>query len=109
MPISLKPKLGYFLKYLIYLVNFFYRVLYYHFIREATRCFSGQLGDLGSGAGQGGGGGGSIREAGGAFGKMEAAREEEYFYKKVLLFVLNRPYFIFFSSIHLVQFCTLLY
>ncbi|KAM8713987.1 hypothetical protein ACLKA7_014188 [Drosophila subpalustris] len=44
---------------------------------------SSQLGDLGSGAGKGGGGGGSIREAGGAFGKMEAAREEEYFYKKV--------------------------
>uniref|UniRef100_A0A1L8E1P8 ATP synthase F1 subunit epsilon n=1 Tax=Nyssomyia neivai TaxID=330878 RepID=A0A1L8E1P8_9DIPT len=41
-----------------------------------------QLGDLGSGAGKGGGGGGSIREAGGSFGKMEAAREEEYFYKK---------------------------
>lgn len=44
---------------------------------------STQLGDLGSGAGKGGGGGGSIREAGGAFGRMEAAREEEYFYKKV--------------------------
>ncbi|XP_069704146.1 tigger transposable element-derived protein 6-like isoform X2 [Periplaneta americana] len=43
-----------------------------------------QLGDLGSGAGKGGGGGGSIREAGGAFGKMEAAREEEYFYKQIL-------------------------
>jgi hypothetical protein len=28
-----------------------------------------------------GGSGGSIREAGGAFGKMEAAREEEYFHK----------------------------
>lgn len=42
-----------------------------------------QLGDLGSGAGKGGGGGGSIREAGGSFGKMEAAREEEYFRKKV--------------------------
>lgn len=42
-----------------------------------------QLGDLGSGAGKGGGGGGSIREAGGAFGKNEAAKEEEYFYKKV--------------------------
>lgn len=41
------------------------------------------MGDLGSGAGKGGGGGGSIREAGGAFGKMEAAREEEYFYKQV--------------------------
>jgi len=44
---------------------------------------SGQLGDLGSGAGKGGGGGGSIREAGGGFGKMEAAREEEFFYKQV--------------------------
>lgn len=40
-------------------------------------------GEPGSGAGKGGGGGGSIREAGGAFGKMEAAREDEYFYKKV--------------------------
>ncbi|PZC85620.1 hypothetical protein B5X24_HaOG215890, partial [Helicoverpa armigera] len=39
-------------------------------------------GEPGSGAGKGGGGGGSIREAGGAFGKMEAAREEEYFYRK---------------------------
>lgn len=47
-----------------------------------------QLGDLGSGAGKGGGGGGSIREAGGAFGKMEAAREGEYFYKKVYRWVL---------------------
>jgi hypothetical protein len=42
------------------------------------------LGDLGSGAGKGGGGGGAIRDAGGAFGKMEAGREEEYFYKKVV-------------------------
>jgi hypothetical protein len=42
-----------------------------------------QIGDLGSGAGKGGGGGGSIREAGGAFGKMEAANEEEFFYKQV--------------------------
>ncbi|XP_054269544.1 ATPase inhibitor mai-2, mitochondrial-like [Macrosteles quadrilineatus] len=41
-----------------------------------------QIGDLGSGAGKGGGGGGSIRSAGGAFGKMEAANEEEYFYKQ---------------------------
>ncbi|XP_018333480.1 ATPase inhibitor, mitochondrial-like [Agrilus planipennis] len=46
------------------------------------RSMSGQLGDLGSGAGKGGGGGGSIREAGGAFGKAEAAKEEEYFYRK---------------------------
>lgn len=42
-----------------------------------------QLGDLGSGAGKGGGGGGTIREAGGSFGKAEAGKEEEYFYKKV--------------------------
>lgn len=41
------------------------------------------VGELGSGAGKGGGGGGSIREAGGSFGKMEAAREEEFFYKQV--------------------------
>ncbi|GAB1606679.1 ATPase inhibitor mai-2, mitochondrial-like isoform X1 [Argonauta hians] len=33
----------------------------------------------GSGAGKGGGSGGSIRDAGGSFGKMEAAREEEFF------------------------------
>lgn len=32
---------------------------------------------------QAGGEGGTIRQAGGAFGKMEAAREEEYFYRKV--------------------------
>ena len=44
--------------------------------------YMSQLGDLGSGAGKGGGGGGSIREAGGAFGKAEAAKEEEYFYRK---------------------------
>lgn len=42
-----------------------------------------QVGDLGSGAGRGGGGGGSIRDAGGSFGRMEAAHEEEYFHKKV--------------------------
>jgi hypothetical protein len=47
------------------------------------------LGDLGSGAGKGGGGGGSIREAGGAFGKMEAGREEEYFYKQVSVVFTN--------------------
>lgn len=40
-------------------------------------------GELGSGAGKGGGAGGAIREAGGAFGRLEAAREEEFFYKKV--------------------------
>lgn len=31
---------------------------------------------------QGGGAGGSVREAGGAFGKMEAAREEQFFRNK---------------------------
>ncbi|KAL7737042.1 hypothetical protein ACLKA6_005263 [Drosophila palustris] len=40
------------------------------------------VGELGCGAGKGGGGGGAIREAGGSFGKMEAAREEEFFYKQ---------------------------
>ncbi|GBP13329.1 ATPase inhibitor mai-2, mitochondrial [Eumeta japonica] len=40
------------------------------------------VGEPGSGAGRGGGGGGSIRDAGGAFGKLEAAREDEYFYRK---------------------------
>lgn len=42
-------------------------------------------GDPGAGVGKGGGGGGTIREAGGAFGKMEAAREEQYFYEKVVM------------------------
>lgn len=52
---------------------------------------TGHLGDLGSGAGKSGGGGGSIRDAGGAFGKLQGtcatksfilvAREEEYFHK----------------------------
>jgi len=36
-------------------------------------------GEYGSGAGKGGGGGGAVREAGGSFGKMEAAHEEQYF------------------------------
>ena len=49
---------------------------------QLAKMSGSQVGDLGSGAGKGGGGGGSIREAGGAFGKLEAAREEEYFYKK---------------------------
>ncbi|XP_064543866.1 ATPase inhibitor A, mitochondrial [Drosophila montana] len=49
---------------------------------QLAKMSGSQLGDLGSGAGQGGGGGGSIRAAGGAFGKLEAAREEEFFYKK---------------------------
>lgn len=47
-----------------------------------------QVGDLGSGSGRGGGGGGSIRSAGGSFGAMEVAHEEEYFYKQVYQRVL---------------------
>lgn len=61
---------------------------------------SGQLGDLGSGAGKGGGGGGSIREAGGAFGKAEAAKEEEYFYKKVRIYIANRDYIFIFLGLY---------
>lgn len=38
-----------------------------------------KLGELGKGAGKGGGGGGAVREAGGAFGKKQAAEEEMYF------------------------------
>uniref|UniRef100_A0A7M5UHT6 ATP synthase F1 subunit epsilon n=2 Tax=Clytia hemisphaerica TaxID=252671 RepID=A0A7M5UHT6_9CNID len=37
--------------------------------------------EAGSGSGKGGGSGGSIRDAGGAFGKMEAAHEDQYFRK----------------------------
>ncbi|XP_029669054.1 ATPase inhibitor mai-2, mitochondrial-like [Formica exsecta] len=37
-------------------------------------------GERGSGAGKGGGSGGAIRDAGGSFGKMEAAHEDQYFY-----------------------------
>ena len=39
-------------------------------------------GSWGEGAGHGGGSGGSIRDAGGAFGKREAAMEEKYFRAK---------------------------
>ncbi|XP_059158030.1 ATPase inhibitor mai-2, mitochondrial-like [Physella acuta] len=43
----------------------------------SARSLSG--GQLGDGAGKGGGSGGAVREAGGSFGKMEAAKEEQYF------------------------------
>ncbi|VDP08376.1 unnamed protein product [Soboliphyme baturini] len=43
---------------------------------------TGQIGEIGTGEGKGGGAGGTIRTAGGAFGRLEAAREEEYFYKE---------------------------
>jgi len=36
-------------------------------------------GEKGSGAGKGGGSGGAVRDAGGAFGKRQAAKEDEYF------------------------------
>uniref|UniRef100_A0A5S6QXU6 ATPase inhibitor, mitochondrial n=1 Tax=Trichuris muris TaxID=70415 RepID=A0A5S6QXU6_TRIMR len=49
---------------------------------ESVRSFGNEPGELGSGEGKGGGGGGSVRSAGGAFGRMEVAREEEYFYKQ---------------------------
>ncbi|XP_077990381.1 ATPase inhibitor mai-2, mitochondrial-like [Glandiceps talaboti] len=45
-----------------------------------ARLMSG-VGEYGSGAGKGGGSGGAVREAGGSFGKMEAAHEEQYFRK----------------------------
>jgi len=45
---------------------------------------SSGMGDLGSGSGKSGGSGGAVREAGGAFGKLEAAREEEYFHRRNL-------------------------
>lgn len=53
------------------------------------------VGEPGSGAGKGGGGGGAIRSAGGSFGKMEAANEDEYFYKLVLKITLYKLNFFF--------------
>ncbi len=53
------------------------------FIISRNMAFVSQVkmtGERGSGVGKGGGGGGSIREAGGSFGKMEAAHEDQYFY-----------------------------
>ncbi|XP_064485363.1 ATPase inhibitor mai-2, mitochondrial-like [Ornithodoros turicata] len=61
-------------------ISTLYRFLPTPGIRSATSHSHGS-GELGSGAGRGGGAGGTVREAGGAFGKMEAAREEEYFKK----------------------------
>jgi len=46
-------------------------------------------GERGSGAGKGGGTGGVIRDAGGSFGKMEAAHEDQYFYNLVGTFRLS--------------------
>ncbi|XP_074598783.1 ATPase inhibitor mai-1, mitochondrial-like [Brevipalpus obovatus] len=44
-----------------------------------VRTMSNGSGEWGSGSGKGGGSGGSIRDAGGSFGRQEAAREEEFF------------------------------
>lgn len=44
-------------------------------------------GERGSGAGKGGGGGGAIRDAGGSFGKREAAQEDQYFYNLVSIYI----------------------
>ncbi|KHN74697.1 ATPase inhibitor mai-2, mitochondrial [Toxocara canis] len=53
-------------------------------LRSVSKCYrmsirAVSVGELGSGAGKSGGTGGSIRDAGGAFGRMEVAREEQYF------------------------------
>lgn len=51
-------------------------------IRPVRLLYSARLmstGEQGSGAGKGGGTGGAVRDAGGAFGKRQAAKEEEYF------------------------------
>jgi len=48
----------------------------------AAEGIAGTDGTPGAGAGRGGGGGGAIREAGGAFDRMEAAREEQFFYNQ---------------------------
>lgn len=55
---------------------------------SSARAMGHNLGEVGSGAGKGGGAGGSVRDAGGAFGKMEAAREEEYFHKLVRYYLI---------------------
>lgn len=49
-------------------------------------------GERGSGAGKGGGGGGVIRDAGGSFGKMEVAHEDQYFYNLVSTTSRLRPW-----------------
>ncbi|KAK7091415.1 ATPase inhibitor B, mitochondrial-like isoform X2 [Littorina saxatilis] len=58
-------------------------------LRLAGVRFMSVGGEFGSGAGKGGGAGGAVREAGGAFGKMEAAHEELYF-KKLQALQLQR-------------------
>lgn len=50
-------------------------------------------GERGSGAGKGGGTGGTIRDAGGSFGKMEAAHEDQYFYNLVSVLSLFLTFF----------------
>ncbi|KAG5331438.1 ATIF2 inhibitor, partial [Acromyrmex heyeri] len=52
------------------------------------------VGERGSGAGKGGGSGGAVRDAGGSFGKMEAAHEDQYFYNLVSIYFLLIVYHI---------------
>lgn len=54
---------------------------------QQIRLASDRMGDYGSGAGSADGSAGSIRSAGGAFGKREAAFEEQYFHKLVSLLI----------------------
>ncbi|CAK9808346.1 ATPase inhibitor mai-2, mitochondrial, partial [Anthophora quadrimaculata] len=74
---------------LLFYVNSLERKMYLILMQRAITTFSRNMaslsqvrmvGERGSGAGKGGGGGGTIREAGGSFGKMEAAHEDQYFY-----------------------------
>ena len=46
------------------------------------------MSEAGSGKGKGGGSGGAIRDAGGAFGKKEAAQEEQYFRQLVRISII---------------------
>lgn len=69
-----------------HITRFIYKI-YVFYLNSNTIIFifhyyGSSLGERGSGAGKGGGGGGTIREAGGSFGKREAAQEDEYFYRQ---------------------------
>ncbi|XP_055938203.1 ATPase inhibitor mai-1, mitochondrial-like [Argiope bruennichi] len=57
-----------------------YAYYFQFFPNDLSRTYC-SAGEWGSGAGKGGGAGGAVREAGGSFGKLQAAREEEYFRK----------------------------
>ena len=59
----------------------------YNFINDwfCSGGYRSMSGVAGSGAGKGGGTGGSVRDAGGSFGKKEAAQEEQYFRQMVTI------------------------